>query len=172
MTDSSSPQIIVDAWIENDKLVLLSPSFDRLEIPLEKLARFIGTNRTKWNSFEIDEDGSYLYWPHADVHLGWKQFMQIIDPTSALADMKKTAEFNKQYGAAIRSLREEQGLKQADIHGMTERQLRRVEHGEQAATKATLESLAFAHVKSLEEYLKMISQRLAKTRQFVFTRRQ
>ena len=153
---------IVDAWIETERLVLLSPSFVRLEVPLEKLARFIGTDQTKVGSFEIDEDGRYLHWPHADVHLGWAQLRQLIDPTAALADVQKTKKFNQRYGAAIRSRREELGLKQADIHGVTERQLRRVEHGEQAASKATLEALAKAHSQSLEEYLDVLAKRMAK----------
>ena len=153
---------IVDAWIEDGRLVLLSPSFIRFGVPLEKLARLIGTDQTKVGSFEIDEDGRYLHWPHADVHLGWAQFRQLIDPTAALADVQKTKKFNQRYGAAIRSRREELGLKQADIHGVTERQLRRVEHGEQAASKATLEALAKAHSQSLEEYLDVLAKRMAK----------
>ena len=152
---------IVDAWIEQERLVLLAPSFARLGVPLEKLARFIGRNHAKVGSFEIDEDGRYLHWPHADVHLGWAQFRQLVDPTAALADVRKTKKFNQRYGAAIRAVREELGLKQADIHGVTERQLRRVEHGEQAASKATLEALAKAHTQSLEEYLEVLANRMA-----------
>ena len=26
---------------------------------------------------------SFLYWPHADVHLGWEQFLMLVDPASA-----------------------------------------------------------------------------------------
>jgi hypothetical protein len=160
MAKESGAPAIVDAWVENEQLVLLSPSFDRLSVPLEKLARFIGTAESKIKSLEIDEDGRFLHWPHADVHLGWRQLEQIIDPASALGDKQKTAEFNHSYGAAIRSLREATGLKQSDIAGVTDRHLRRVEHGELPASKAMLEALAEAHGRSLEDYLKELSGRL------------
>src|SRR5205823_295253 len=101
MTHSDGSNAIVDAWIENEQLVLLSPSFARMIVPLEQIARFIGTDKSQVGTFEIDEDGRFLYWPHADVHLGWTQFRQIIDPASAVADIKKTEKFNQRYGTAI-----------------------------------------------------------------------
>ncbi|NLE36878.1 MAG: helix-turn-helix transcriptional regulator [Pirellulaceae bacterium] len=75
------------------------------------------------------------------------------DPVSSLAARQKTEVFNRRYGAAIRRLRMEAGLKQSDIAGLTERNLRRVEHGQLAASKSTLQSLANAHGMALEDYL-------------------
>lgn len=110
--------------------MLLSPSFDRLSVPLKQLAKFIGTRKEQIDAFEIDEDGRFLFWPHADVHLRWEQFVRIVDPVAAVAARQRSQEFNARYGAAIRALREERGLKKADIHGVTERHVRRVEHGD------------------------------------------
>ena len=160
MAHRDGPRPIVDAWVENEHLVLLSPSFDRLAIPLEKLTQFIGSEETTVSAFEIDEDGRFLYWPHADVHLGWDQFVQIVDPAAALADKQKSEVFNKKYGAAIRSLREKRSLKQSDIAGITERHLRRIEHGQQSASKGALEILAKAHGMTLDVYMKALGQRL------------
>lgn len=151
---------LVDAWIENEQLVLLSPAFTRLEIPLAKLVRFIGMDKTKASEFKIDEDGRFLHWPHADVHLGWTHFQHIIDPASVLATAEKTDKYNVRYGAAIRAIRESHGLKQADILGITDRQLRRVEHGQQAASKGMLEALAKAHSLTLEEYVDRLAKRV------------
>jgi len=148
--------------MENEQLVLLSPFFDRLSVPLKKLAKHIVTGESEIRSFEIDEDGRFLYWPHSDVHLGWEQLRQIVDPASALADQQKTRKFNRGYVAAIRSLREEKGLKQSAITGVTDRHLRRVEHGEQVASKATLGSLAKSHGMTLENYLKELAKRFSK----------
>lgn len=157
LTDAGGPQRIVDAWMEDGQLVLLSPSFERLPVPLVKLAKFLGSNREEVAAFEIDEDGSFLYWPHADAHFGWEQFLYLVEPAAAVAARQKAEAFNQRYGAAIRSLREKAGLKQSGIEGMTERNLRRVEHGELRASKATLETLARAHGLSLEEYLKQVA---------------
>lgn len=153
LTEKDGSHHIVDAWIENEQLVLLSPAFARLDVPLTKLARFIGTDQTKSATFDIDEDGRFLYWPHADVHLGWTQIQQIIDPAYLIAAARKTGEYNKRYGAAIRAIRDSYGLKQTAVQGITERQLRRVEQGQQAASRGTLEALAKAHSLSLEDYL-------------------
>lgn len=162
ITNRKGPNPIVDAWIEDEQLVLLTPSFERLAVPIEKLAKVIGTDKDEIESFEIDEDGRYLYWPHADAHYGWEQFRQLVDPTAALAAKQRSVAFNKKYGIAIRSLREDSGLKQSDIKGVTERHLRRVEHGEQAASTATLQCLADASGLSLDEYLMELASRLSK----------
>jgi hypothetical protein len=153
---------IVDAWVEGEQLVLLSPLFVRLNVPLEKLSRFIGTDKAKISKFELDEDGRFLFWPHSDTHLGWTQFQQIVDPASAIADIQKTKHFNQKYGAAIRSLRESHGLKQTEIEGITDRQLRRVEKGDQAVSTSTLSSLAKAHSLSLGNYLNELSKRVGR----------
>jgi len=162
MTESSGSHPIVDAWIENQRLVILSPTFSRLEVALEKLTRFIGSNESQAAAFEIDEDGRFLYWPHCDVHLGWTQFEQIIDPAKIVTANEKTLKYNRKYGEAIRATRESAGLKQSDIRGITDRQLRRVEHGQQTASKATLEALAAAHSLSLADYVEQLAKRAAK----------
>jgi hypothetical protein len=152
-----SDDSIVDAWVENGELVLLLPNFERRVVPLNKLSRFIGSDPTKIDQFEIDEDGRFLFWPHADAHFGLEHLTQLVDPTAALAAKQRSDEFNKQYGAAIRTVREESELKQVDIAGITERHLRRIERGEQAATKSSLEVLAKAHGLVLDAYLKKLA---------------
>ncbi len=148
---------VVDAWLEGEELVLLSPSFNRMVVPFEKLTRFLGSDLSKFAEFEIDEDGSFVYWPHADVHLGWKQLQQIIDPTAAIEDVKKSKDFRERYGNAIRSLRESSGLRQSDVKGLTSRQLRRIEHGEQIVSRKALEALAESHQVPVEEYMKKLA---------------
>ncbi|MFV1980820.1 MAG: helix-turn-helix domain-containing protein [Rhodothermia bacterium] len=160
MAQSKGAHSILDAWVEEEDLVLLSPSFERLSVPLKKLARFIGKAKRRIQEFEIDEDGRFLFWPHAHVHLGWQQIRQIIDPTAALAAQQKTEQFNRSYGAAIRSLREEKGLKQAAMDGVTERHLRRIEQGKQSVTSSTLRALAKAHGMQIEDYLKELARRV------------
>ena len=155
---------ILDAWIEGEDLVLLSEQFDRLYVPFDKLTPYIGKNRRKARQFEIDEDGRFLFWPHADAHLGWEELQQIIDPTRAVTAEKKTARFNRRYGAAIRSLREEAGIRQSDIPGLSARQLRRIEQGKQAATSSSLKALARAHGMVIEEYLKELATRCSDNR--------
>ena len=159
MTQSKKSTTILDAWVEGEEMVLLSPRFERLPVPLKKLEKYLGKRKAKIRQFEIDEDGRFLFWAHADVHLGWEQIMCIVDPTAAVAAKKKTEDFNRRYGAAIRSLREDAGLRQAAINGLTERHLRRIEQGKQAATSSALKSLAKAHGMKTEDYMKELAAR-------------
>ncbi len=157
MANDDGGQTIVDAWVEGEDLVLLSSSFHRMVVPSEKLTRFLGNNASQLASFEIDEDGRFLYWPHADAHLGWKQLQHQIDPSTAIEDAKKSDRFNERYGGAIRALRESSGLKQSDVVGLASRQLRRIEHGEQTVSKKALEALSAAHQIPIDEYLQKLA---------------
>jgi hypothetical protein len=153
---------VVDAWIEEDCLVVLFPAFDRLRVPLSKLTKHLGTNKDEIKAFEIDDDGSFLYWPRADVHLGPDQLRALVDPTSAITARQKSRQFNREYGQAIRELREGHGLKQTAIEGVTDRHLRRIEHGQVPVTSGTLQSLAKAHGMDISQYMAELAKRLAR----------
>lgn len=155
---------IVDAWVERDDLVLLSPSFERLSLPLGKLAKVVGKSKNQIKAFEIDRDGRFMFWPRSEVHLGWEQMEQIVDPAKAVAAEEKTRDFNRKYGLAIRGLREEKKLTQSAIGGLTERHLRRIEQGKQPVTSSALRALAKAHGMAVEEYLKQLARRIEKGR--------
>ena len=164
LTRSIGPTRIADAWMENELLVLLSPEFERLVVPLEKLTDLLGSHPRRVREFELDADGSFVYWPHADVYLGWQQAQQLVDPAATLSARARSADFKLKYGAAIRSVREQAQLRQADIKGVTERNLRRVEKGELRASSATLMSLATAHQRPLNDYLAELAGLLESSR--------
>ena len=151
---------IADAWIENGRLVLLSPTFRRITVPLELLENCIGHDIEDVRNFEIDEDGSFLFWPHADVHLGWEQLVTLVDPGEILRAKQNTDAFNATYGAAIRAMREGNDLRQSDIKGLTERNLRRIEKGELRASKRAIAALASAHNMNTGEYMDELAKRL------------
>ena len=69
-------------------------------------------------NFEIDPDGSFIHWPDLEVHLGWNQFLQAVDPEELPKAQQRSEGFNKRYGAAIRKLREEAGLEQSKVEGL------------------------------------------------------
>ena len=100
-----------------------------LHVPLESLPALKGRSRAAVRNFSIDPDGSFIYWPDFDVHLGWNQFLQAVDPAELRKARGRSAGFNKRYGAAIRKVREEAGILQSQVEGLTDRQLRRIERG-------------------------------------------
>jgi nitrite reductase/ring-hydroxylating ferredoxin subunit len=157
---SQGRHAIIDAWIEGVDLVVLSPSFNRLRVPVAAMVRYLGNEPERIKAFEVDEDGSFLYWRHADVHLGWEQLHGIVDPTALICAQQRSKAFNIAYGAAIRGVREAHGLRQSDIRGLAERHLRRIEHGQIAATSSALTTLALAHGMSLANYLAELAERV------------
>jgi hypothetical protein len=151
---------VLDAWWEDDVLVVLSPRFRRLHVPLEKLRPLRGMTREQRGRFEIDEAGAFLHWSDGDVHLGWEQFAQAVDEGAYLKARQKSQEFNRCYGTAIRRLRVKRGLRQSDIRGLTPRQVGRVERGECRATHAALEKLAKANGMSTSDYMAALAELL------------
>lgn len=153
---------ILDAWCEDDSLVVLDVAFERLRVGLDQL-RIVRPLRKLSNKrirkFEIQRDGAHLLWPEVDVHLGWDQLARLADPTRHVS--RQPDAFDARYGAAIRRVREDHGLTQSQIADLTPRHLRRIEHGKQRITHAAIQSLAAAHGMSLADYLATIADALS-----------
>jgi hypothetical protein len=148
---------IIDAWIEADQLCVLG-STDTLHIPLSLLTDLIGSESIR--DFEIDVDGSFLYWALQDVHLGWDQLDQLIHPHSKIAAEQRSREFNEKYGRAIRAFRQACGLKQTDIPGFDPRHVRRIEQGRNRATPHAIACFAQAHGLGVSKYMMEVANRL------------
>jgi hypothetical protein len=152
---------IIDAYLAGDTLFVRGPKHRMLHVPVNSVRALSGRPRAVLQNFEIDPDGSYVYWPDLDVHLGWNQFLQAVDPDELRKAQQRTEGYNKRYGAAIRKLREEAGLSQSKIEGLTERQVRRIEQGECRATRGALAALAKAHGLDVNAYIEQLAKALA-----------
>ena len=149
---------IIDAYLVGDGLFVRGPRHRMLHIPLSSIRALKGHPRAALRNFSIDPDGSFIYWPDLDVHLGWNQFLQAIDPAELLKAQQRSAGFNKRYGAAIRRTREAAGILQSKVEGLTERQLRRIEQGESRATTTAIAALATAHGLDANAYMERLSK--------------
>lgn len=157
---------IVDAWWEGTTLLVVSPTregFRKLRVPLAKLPVLQGLPADQRREFEIDEEGTFLYWPGGDIHLGWEQFEYAMDKAAGLKAKQQTQAFNTAYGAAIRNLRREKDLRQSDIKGLSPRQVGRIESGRRA-TLSALQELAAAHGMTVNEYMDELAKRLTADR--------
>ena len=161
---SRTEQTIADAWVEGDKLVVLSPTFERLKVPVASIPKMGGESSQELRSFEIDENGEFIYWPSHDVHMGWPQFEQVVRPQARLRAQQASESFNRRYGKAIRGLREEAGIRQSDVVGLDARTVRRIEQGQTRATANALGKLAAAHGLELGQYLARLADTLSPPR--------
>jgi hypothetical protein len=151
---------ILDARIEDGRLHVVSPDFRRLNVPIQQIEALKNEDSAIIQKFEIDEDGSFLYWPSLDLHLGWTQLQQIADPEAARKALQRSQEFNERYGQAVRKVREEAGLKLGEISGISEKQLRRVESGECRLTSNAIGALSQSHKLAANEYMKKLAEKL------------
>jgi hypothetical protein len=151
---------ILDAGVEDGCLRVVSPDFRRLEVPLVQIPALSKINASEVKKFEIDRDGSFIYWSDFDIHLGWQQLEQIVNPEVMRKALQRNKEFNVRYGAAIRRVREEASIATKAIPGLSEKQLRRIERGECRATSNALQRLAKAHGLKPNDYLERIAEAL------------
>jgi Helix-turn-helix domain len=149
---------LIDAYLAGDSLLVRGPKHRMLHVPVRSIPALRGQPRNVLRNLQIDPDGSFIYWPDLDVHLGWNQFLQAVDPEELRKAQQRSEGFNKRYGAAIRKLREAAGLSQSKVEGITERQLRRIEQGECRATSRALTALAKAHGLEVNAYMERLAR--------------
>ena len=100
----------------------------------------------------MEEDGSYLYWSTLDLHLDIQSIREITDSAFREKARIERLQSDRAFGRAIATFRKQHGLVQADIIGLSERHVRRIENG--ASTKiASLKHFASAHNLTLKDYL-------------------
>lgn len=156
-THGAQEQLIADARVANDRLFVTSCALQQYEVPINKIAALKSLPESTRANFTIDEDGSYLHWPEPDIHLDLDAVRVAIDPVASKKAFEAKALRHQRYGSAIAKLRLEKGLKQSDIPGLSERQVRRIEHG-QGTTYDSLSRLADAHGMALDEYLNQLAR--------------
>jgi hypothetical protein len=150
-----SRESIIDAYLVGDKLFVRGPKHRMLHVPLDSIHALRGQSQSAVRDFSIDPDGSFIYWPDLDVHLGWRQFLQAVDPAQVRLAQQRSAGFNERYGAAIRRVRR---ISQSIVEGLSDRQLRRIEHGESPATTRAIAALAKAHGLDSNAYMDKLTE--------------
>jgi len=149
-------RLIANATVAGDRLLLITCALDTLEVPfaaIPALRRLPAWGRPE---FLVSEDGSYLHWPVPDIHLDLDAVRTVLDPTwHAHASARVLAAWAR-YGDAIARVRADAGLRQADIVGLSERQVRRLEAGG-PVTASALRCLAAAHGQGIGGYLSAVA---------------
>jgi len=103
--------------------------------------------------FTISPSGSRLHWSDGDVDLDIDAIREFADPKARKETESKYRMEAVQYGSAIRRVRESCGLRQGNIAGLSEREVRRVEKGEVRPHSHTLRKLAAAHGWPVSDYM-------------------
>jgi hypothetical protein len=149
--------LIAEAALSGGKLFVLTCGLEQLEAPVRQIPALAGLPERDLGAFEVASDGSYIHWPRHDVHLDVDAMRYATDPAwREKADVER-ATHGKRFGGAVAAFRERSNLRQSDIPGLSERQVRRIEAGAQPRVE-TLRLLAQAHGLVLSAYLHRVSE--------------
>lgn len=153
-------QLIAQATVIKDSLWVTDCALKNWEIPFNILPALAAINPEKRADFEIDEDGSYLYWPSSDIHLDMEVLRATVDPEWQEKLAAERVMYDLRFGQALAIVRTAHNLKQTDIPGISPRQIRRIEKGS-IPKLATLRKFSQAHGLSVNEYLEEIAQTIS-----------
>jgi ribosome-binding protein aMBF1 (putative translation factor) len=152
-------QLIASAILEDDKLVVWSCEPKRYEVDASEITALARMSSQARADFEVTSSGSRIHWRSADVDLNLDAIRAHGDPAVRREhDVMRRREAAR-YADAIRRLREERGLQQSEIEGLSERHVRRLEGGETIPHSSTLKKLAAAHEMSVDGYLAELATR-------------
>lgn len=152
--------LIADAAVVDGHLYVRNCALEELQIPLTEIDALNSLSTVERTIFEVDDDGSFLYWPAGDVHLDLEALRCVIDP--GFIDNQRAASIkdDRRYGKAIAQYRKKCGLSQSNIEGLTDRQVRRIEQGDTRPNEKSLRILARTHGISLGDYLDRLAENL------------
>lgn len=150
---------IVDAYVVREELVLLLGDLTVRSFPKDRLPDVADWDVSTLRDFEIDPDGSFLRWSRLDLDLDVSALLQAVDPMY-LADVEIERISREDTGAALRAMREERGLRQKDISGLGERQVRRLEKGTSRLTLQAAREFASSFDLPVDRFLEILGERL------------
>ena len=151
-------KLIARAMVSGDRLFVTSCVPETIELGFDDLASLKRIKVADRAAFEVAADGSFIYWPTPDIHLDLDAIRGAGDPEYGEKQAAARLAHDERYGSAVAAFRTERGLRQTDIAGLSERQVRRIEKGERPTVSA-LRSLARAHKLDLSKYLAEVAAR-------------
>lgn len=138
-------QLIAAASLENHELVVWSCEPRELRCPVWDIPVLKALPKARLKKFALSPSGSRLRWPDEDIDLNLDTFRELVDPEVLQANQERFRREAKRHAEAIKALRKSKGLRQDQIAGLSERQVRRLESGEVYPHSSTLNKLAAAH---------------------------
>jgi hypothetical protein len=153
-------QLIADATTVGDTLIVVGCNFERIELPFSEIPALRDASEETTHDFEVDEDGSFIFWPGADVHLDRRALTAYADPKVRREQELQRLARDRRFGDALRTLRERAGRTQSNIDGISERHVRRIEEGHRPKIE-TLRKLAEACGMPLNDYLRELARELS-----------
>jgi hypothetical protein len=156
---NAQAELIANATVADDRLIVISCEPKTYEISFDQMPALKKIPAPERQHFEIAEDGGFIWWPSGDIHLDLDAIKSVIDPAWRRKSERLRRTHGREYGAAIAAVRKERGLKQREMPGISERQLRRVEQSGRISVR-TLRQLAETHGMTLDDYMNAVAAKI------------
>lgn len=160
----SQEELIAEATVVVNDLFVRDCALNSWRIPFDMLPSLAKIPPEERSNFELDEDGSYIYWPSADIHLDMEVLRAAVDKERQDKLNYERVIYDQYFGVAVALVRKAHNIRQTDIVGISERHIRRIERGERPKLE-TLRKLAQAHGINLNDYLEEIAQTVSKLKE-------
>jgi len=152
-------KLIASVSLDGNEIVVWSCEPKPYRVSLSAIRALARMPRAALATFRVSESGSRVHWDEGDIDLGLDTFRVHVDPAFRARKEREVRNEAGRYASAIRALREERGLKQSEIPGLSEREVRRLEMGDHMPQYGSLEKLARSHGLGVEEYLAALARR-------------
>ncbi len=153
-------QLIADAQVVGEEFFVMACDHNLFRVGFAEMSALESIPSQQRSSFTISSEGSYIHWPEVDVHIDLDAIRYLKDETWRKKKDREQLMYDLRFGEAVAALRKQYGVKQADIRGLSERHVRRIEKGERTKID-TLAILARSHGLPLKEYLDEIAEMLS-----------
>lgn len=150
---------IVDAYVLGADLVVVLGDLSTRELPIDDLSVLDCVHDVE--SFRLDVDGSFIEWPEDDLHVDASGLLREVDP-AWMAELEIERLRTDRTGEALTEMRKQAGLRQADIEGLSNRHVRRIEKGVSPLSLEAARSFATAFRMELGEFLDRLAGEVAR----------
>ena len=147
----SESDLIADVRVVGDKLFVLSCDINSFFVSVDDIPPLKKISQNKLRQFSIGPHGSYIYWKGVDIHLDLESLLLISNP-----ELKAKAKYDEVFGKALQIVRKKHGINQSEL-GVSDKQVRRYEHGNQRPTYKAYEKIASAFGITVDELLNEVS---------------
>ena len=158
----SQHDLIARAIMADDYLLVMNCALESFQIRFDDLPALKKLSIKERSKFKVSDSGSYIYWPSGDIHLNIDSIRYVTDENWRKKFDLERIIHNKNFGRAIASVRQQHGLDKTSIHGLSDRQLRRIENEGARPGIETLTTLARAHKMDVNIYLNEIANHITR----------
>ncbi len=144
--------LILDAVINNDQLTVTGCDCETYSGPISDIPPLKSISKAQLE-FSIDQHGSYLHFPTKDIHLDLHTLRYIWDEGFRKQEAVKTMKRLRNWGERMTNFRKLHKLNQSDFDGLSDKQIRRFESGEQIPTLSALRKISKAYSMNVEDFI-------------------